>query len=123
MHVQPEKIKEICRRNSLSLKVLLFKSAVSKTAFYALCKNENLLPKSLISIAKVLEVSPMVLLEEENAQEKLTERRIKKLNAILRKHPKADRGNVWHTLILLDQNPIDRLKRALVRGRKFNFHR
>ena len=41
----------------------------------------------------------------------------KRLDYILSIHPQADRENVWHTLLLLDEEPIERLRRSLRRGR------
>jgi len=39
------------------------------------------------------------------------------VNRVLAKHPDADPDNVRHTLILLEQPPLERLKRSLLRGR------
>ncbi len=36
---------------------------------------------------------------------------------ILAAHPHADPDNVRHTLILLEQPPLERLQRSLIRGR------
>jgi hypothetical protein len=40
-----------------------------------------------------------------------------RVEQILAAHPGADRDNVRHTLILLEQPPFDRLRRSLIRGR------
>jgi hypothetical protein len=40
--------------------------------------------------------------------------RVKKIVAT---HPQADPDNVRHTLILLEQPPLERLQRSLIRGR------
>ncbi len=40
-----------------------------------------------------------------------------RVETILAAHPSADRGNVRHTLILLEQPPLERLQRSLIRGR------
>ncbi|MFH0924994.1 MAG: hypothetical protein V1872_05070 [bacterium] len=45
------------------------------------------------------------------------------LEEIMRHHKNADRDNVRHTLLLLEEKPIDRLRRALIRAGKFNFYR
>ena len=34
-----------------------------------------------------------------------------------RRHEDADRDNIRHTLLLLSENPVERLRRALRRGR------
>jgi hypothetical protein len=36
---------------------------------------------------------------------------------VLAAHPQADPDNVRHTLILLEQPPLERLQRSLIRGR------
>jgi hypothetical protein len=46
---------------------------------------------------------------------------LKKVDAICAKHKKADRDNIRHTLILLQEQPIVRLRRALMRGSSLLF--
>jgi hypothetical protein len=40
-----------------------------------------------------------------------------RVEKVLATHPSADRDNVRHTLILLEQPPLERLQRSLIRGR------
>jgi hypothetical protein len=40
-----------------------------------------------------------------------------RVGKILATHPDADPDNVRHTLILLEQPPLERLQRSLIRGR------
>jgi hypothetical protein len=40
-----------------------------------------------------------------------------RVEKVLAAHPDADRDNVRHTLILLEQPPLERLQRSLLRGR------
>jgi hypothetical protein len=40
-----------------------------------------------------------------------------RVEQVLLAHPEADRDNVRHTLILLEQPPLERLQRSLIRGR------
>jgi hypothetical protein len=40
-----------------------------------------------------------------------------RVGKVLAAHPEADRDNVRHTLILLEQPPLERLQRSLIRGR------
>lgn len=42
---------------------------------------------------------------------------MKSVRAVLAAHPEADPDNVRHTLILLEQPPLERLRRSLTRGR------
>ncbi len=45
-----------------------------------------------------------------------TRERLAVLERILARRPQVDRENAWHTLILLELAPIERLERALVRA-------
>ena len=40
-----------------------------------------------------------------------------RVQKVLAAHPFADPDNVRHTLILLEQPPLERLQRSLIRGR------
>ena len=40
-----------------------------------------------------------------------------RVQKVLAAHPQADPDNVRHTLILLEQPPLERLQRSLIRGR------
>ena len=55
------------------------------------------------------------------SQERKTARWVRTLmndvRAVLAVHPQADPDNVRHTLILLEQPPLERLRRSLTRGR------
>jgi hypothetical protein len=42
---------------------------------------------------------------------------------VLAAHPDADPDNVRHTLILLEQPPLERLQRSLIRGRATTLRR
>ncbi len=42
---------------------------------------------------------------------------MKSVRAVLAERPEADPDNVRHTLILLEQSPLERLRRSLTRGR------
>jgi hypothetical protein len=37
---------------------------------------------------------------------------------ILMRHPGLSRDTVWHVLLLLEEEPVERLRRALRRGRR-----
>jgi hypothetical protein len=41
-----------------------------------------------------------------------------RVESVLAVYPTADRDNVRHTLILLEQPPLERLQRSLIRGRQ-----
>lgn len=42
---------------------------------------------------------------------------MKSVRAVLAVRPEADPDNVRHTLILLEQSPLERLRKSLTRGR------
>jgi len=109
-------IKELCKRKSCSLSTILKESGVSRTAFYSLLKQDSLIPKSVHNIAEALCVPVEDLIKESPLKKTL--RLQDKLQLILDKYPELSRENVWHTLILLEEPPINRLDRALIRGRK-----
>ena len=46
-----------------------------------------------------------------------------RVEQVLAVHPDADRDNVRHTFILLEQSPHERLQRSLIRGRATALHR
>jgi len=46
-----------------------------------------------------------------------------RVEKVLVAHPHADPDNVRHTLILLEQPPLERLRRSLTRGRAATLHR
>lgn len=56
------------------------------------------------------------------AEEQRARRMVSGLEEILTANPTADRDNVWHTLILLEEPAIDRLNRGLLRGRAAPLH-
>jgi len=45
------------------------------------------------------------------------------MEQVLAAHPDADPDNVRHTLILLEQHPLERLQRSLIRGRTASVRR
>lgn len=123
MQISREKIQELCRAKGLNLAQLLKKGKVSKTAYYSLLRKDSVLPKSILSIAKELQAQPSAFLEEENPHLAKIKKLQEELDSILQKYPRANRENVWHTLLLLQQKPEERLNRGLTRAQKFNFYR
>jgi hypothetical protein len=59
--------------------------------------------------------------EKKNSRERKASRwaarLMKSVRAVLAVRPEADADNVRHTLILLEQPPLERLRRSLTRGR------
>jgi hypothetical protein len=48
---------------------------------------------------------------------------MKSVNAVMAVRPEADPDNIRHTHILLEQPPLDRLRRSLIRGRSLAQHK
>lgn len=122
MHISTQSLKKIIKNNGLDIKSVLKKAGVSKTAYYSLVKKESVLPGSILAIAKVLQVKPTAFLENESASERKMKRGLKKLENIMKKYPCHERENIWHTLLLLQEKPIERLRRGLRRGQKLNLY-
>ncbi len=53
----------------------------------------------------------------ENKERRWAARLMESVREVLARYPEADPDNVRHTLILLQQPPLERLRRSLIRGR------
>jgi transcriptional regulator with XRE-family HTH domain len=122
MKVSVDKLKYLCRERRLSLNQMLKDAGVSRNAYYSLMRKNSILPRSIHAIAQKLCVPPSALLTEESIQLAKAEQILKQVRTITRQYQKADPDNIRHTLVLLQDKPIDRLKRALLRGQKFNLY-
>jgi len=120
MHISPAKLKSLYESKEMHLKRLLSLAGVSKSAYYHLLYKDTLLPDSLHRIAQILEVRPSAFLEEINPDEKKMRKILSLTDKISAGRPTLDRDNIRHTLILLNEKPIERLRRSLIRGRKLN---
>ena len=54
---------------------------------------------------------------QQNKAKRWAARLMECVREVLDRHPEADPDNVRHTLILLEQPPLERLRRSLIRGR------
>ena len=120
MRISPDKLKDLCKKKQHNLKQLLHKAGVSRNAYYSLVRKNSVLPKSIIAIANQLDVPPSAFLEEESRIQQRAQLLLVTLDNIMKRHKKADRDNVRHTLLLLQEKPINRLRRALLRAQKFD---
>lgn len=75
------------------------------------------MPNSFERLAHILSVPTEDLIEESHVKKIYCLQ--EKLEQVMKQHPDLMRENVWHTLVLLEEAPINRLDRALIRGRKF----
>ena len=123
MKVSSEKLKRLCHKSGLSLNQLLQEAGVSKNAYYSLARKETVLPNSITAIARRLGVKPSSFMDETSPGADRVNSLIEELEAVLNRHKQADRDNVRHTLLLLQEKPIERLRRSLARGQRFDFYR
>ena len=123
MRIDADKLKKILRKKSLSLNALLKKAGVSKTAFYHLLYKDSVLPASLGAIASSLAVRPSAFLTDRSEDVAQTVRLLNFVDRIVSQEPGLDRDNIRLTLLLLEETPLDRLRRSLTRGRAVDFRR
>jgi hypothetical protein len=107
----------LCDEQGMNLSTLLEESGVSRNAFYSLARRDSVLPRSLHTVAERLGVPPSVLLQEEGTLKQQGRALQRRVAAIRKRHPEIDHDTIRHTLILLSEKPVDRLRRALRRGR------
>ena len=131
VRIDRERLKQLCDQRSISLSELLRRASVSPTAYYALARKAEILPRSIRAIASSLGVPPREILVLGGAGDALEARRTESpdprelartVERVLCNAPQADRDNVWHTLLLLAEAPVSRLRRSLLRGRRLDLH-
>ena len=122
MRLSGKNITILCRAHGLSLNALLKRAGVSKTAFYHLLYKESVLPRSIEALAAVLGVRASVLLDEADQESRRAVRLLEEVDRIAGSDLSVDRDNVRHTLLLLEEKPIERLQRSLIRARKPDLH-
>ena len=111
-------IKHHCRKQGSSLVAMLSDAGVSRTAYYSLTRRDSVLPRSVHAMAHALGVNPTELLEEERIPTRVEAADLlEKANRVLSHYPNASFENIWHTLMLLRESPVERLNRSLRRGR------
>jgi len=123
MHIDLTRLRALAKKRGLSLTALLTKSGVSKTAFYHLVHKSSVLPASLRALAETLSVRPGAFLTDENPDVAKIRRILSLTDRIVAGDPKLDPDNVRLTLLLLEEDPVRRLRRSLTRGRKSDLHR
>jgi len=122
MRLSGENIKKLCGARSLSLNALLKRAGVSKTAFYHLIYKDSVLPRSIDALAATLGVRSSALLEEADRKSRRALRLLEAADRIAGSDSSMDQDNVRHTLLLLEEKPIERLRRSLLRARKPDLH-
>ena len=112
-----DKVEYECRRSHLNLGEMLREAGVSRNAFYSLARKDYVVPLSLILIAERLHISVSGLLEEADTPAERMKSIIVESERVSKRHPGTDRDTIRHTLLLLSEKPVERLRRALRRGR------
>ena len=100
---------------------VLDQAGVSRNAYYSLVRKHSVLPASIEALASALGVPPSELLEDNPSPVAEAGKLAMEVDRIVRQHRGVDRDNVRHTLLLLDEEPIARLRRALRRGQRVHF--
>lgn len=122
MRLSSESIKKLCARRGVNLRAFLESAGVSRTAYYSLIRRTSILPRSVHAMASMLGVAPSSILDEEPPVTGRAQALIREAGRVLALRPRATFENVWHTLVLLDEPPLERLRRSLLRGRTHNLH-
>jgi transcriptional regulator with XRE-family HTH domain len=122
MRLSANQIKRLCARRSMTLQALLASIAVSRTAYYSLVRKDSVLPASVRSIAGALGVIPSSILDEDPEITWRVQARVRQARSIVSANPGTLFENVWHTLAVLDDSPVERLRRSLLRGRARDLH-
>ena len=121
MRISKHKVEQECRRRGLNIGEMLREAGVSRNAFYSLARKEHIVPPSLIRIAEHLGISVSALLVETDTPVARIKSVAAESKRISKRHPGVDRDNIRHTLLLLNEKPFERLRRALRRGRSVDF--
>jgi hypothetical protein len=121
MRISLDKVEYECRRRDLRVGELLREAGVSRNAFYSLARKDYVVPLSLIRIAERLNIPVSDLLEETDTPVARMRSIAAEAARIAERYPEVDPDNVRHALILLNEKPVERLRRALRRGRFVDF--
>ncbi len=121
MRIDVTAIRDRCRRRGTNISGLLRQAGVSRNAFYNLARRDSVVPRSVKAMADSLGVPVSRLLTDADTPAARIQELHRKVERIARSHPRADRDNLRHTLLLLDEKPAERLRRALRRARTFDF--
>jgi transcriptional regulator with XRE-family HTH domain len=117
MKLSQSKIDALCRAQGRTVSQLLDESRVSRNSYYSLARKEVVVPRSVMKLAEALDVPVSALLDDILPVGDRIRQRRRAVESIIADHPDLDRDNVRHTLTLLDEDPLTRIRRALRRGR------
>ena len=117
MRFSAERVRELAAARGISLSALLREAGVSRNAFYSLARRESTFPKSVHRIADALGVAAAEMFEPAAGPSNDVLRLVAEARRITTELPDIDFENVWHTLLVLRETPVQRLRRSLRRGR------
>jgi lambda repressor-like predicted transcriptional regulator len=120
MKLSRKRVEFLCRQQGTSIGQMLREAGVSPNAFYTLGRKDSVVPQSLIRISERLGVSVSALLDDVLTPTQRMKRLTAESDRISKRHRGVDRDNIRHTLLLLEEKPIERLRRALRRGQPIN---
>lgn len=115
-----DRVRAACAARGVGLGDALGNAGVSRNAFYTLARRDCVVPRSILQLAQALDVPVSSLLVDAPSE---ADRMIShaKTAARIADERGGDADNLRHTLILLDEPPWDRLRRALRRGQQHDF--
>ena len=116
MRVSVARIQELCRERGTTLTALLASAGVSRNAFYTMARRESVLPRSLRAICTRLGATEDALLTSDNRETEAMKALLAEARLIADRGGAVDYDNVRHTLLLLRERPLDRMRRALGRA-------
>jgi transcriptional regulator with XRE-family HTH domain len=117
MKLSYSKIDALCRARGRTLGQLLAEAGVSRNSYYSLARKDAVVPRSVLKLAEALDVPVSALLDDILPARERMRRRQVAVQSIVTTRPDLDADNVRHTLTLLDEDPLTRMRRALRRGR------
>lgn len=123
MRIKADTIKALCKQHGWTLDDLLKESGVSRTAYYALTRKANILPKSIQAIARQMNVSVSEILFDTDREVQDRQKLYEKARAVGQQYPDVNIENVMHTWLMLRKTPLERLRKGLLRGKTAHFYR
>lgn len=118
-----KKLGGLCSGREISLARVLGDAGVSRNAFYTLARKASVFPRSVRAVAARLGVKPSEFMDEEDPQIAKMRVLLGRVDRIAREYPEIDRDNVRHMLLLMEEEPVERLRRALLRAQKPDIRR
>jgi len=117
MRLSADRVRELAAARGLSLSALLREAGVSRNAYYSLSRRESAFPDSVRRLAAALGVAETDLFEAVPERQKDVDRLVAEARRIAAKLPGIEFDDVWHTLLVLRETPLQRLRGSLRRGK------